>query len=84
MTRGRNMPDVTLVVRGLADPGEAERLQTAVERVGAVRVASVDADKGLLAVSYEGGEAELIRIEEAVKDAGFEPEPTPGAENAGG
>ena len=78
------MPDVTLVVRGLADTGEAERLQAAVERVGAVRAASVDAGKGLLAVSYEGGAAELAGIEDAVRDAGFEPEPTPGAENAGG
>lgn len=78
------MPDVTLVVRGLGEPGEAERLQTAIERIGAVRAASVDAEKGLLAVSYKGGEAEIARIEDAVKDAGFEPEPTPGAENAGG
>lgn len=78
------MPDVTLVVRGLAEPGEAERLQTAVERADGVRAANVDAEKELLAVSYEGGEAELARIEDAVRDAGFEPEPTPGAENAGG
>ncbi len=78
------MPDVTLVVRGLADAGEAERLRTAIERIGEVRAANVDAEKGLLAVSYEGGEAELARIEEAVEAAGFEPEPTLGAENAGG
>ena len=78
------MPDVTLVVRGLAEPGEAERLKTAMERIGEVRAANVDAEKGLLAVSYEGGEAELARIEDAVRNAGFEPEPTPGAENAGG
>ena len=78
------MPDVTLVVRGLTEPGEAERLQTAIERVGEVRAANMDAEKGLLAVSYDGGEAELRRIEAAVKDAGFEPEPTPGAENARG
>ncbi len=78
------MPDITLVVRGLAEPGEAERLQTAIERIGEVQAANVDAEKGLLAVSYEGGEAELARIEEAVKDAGFEPEPSPGAKNAGG
>ena len=78
------MPDVTLVIRGLNDPGKAERLQAAVERVGAVRAASVNAGKGLLAVSYEGGAAELAQIEDAIKDAGFEPEPTPGAENAGG
>lgn len=78
------MPDITLVVRGLTEPGEAERLQTAIERIGEVQAANVDAEKGLLAVSYEGGEAELARIEEAVKDAGFEPEPSPGAKNAGG
>ena len=78
------MPDITLVVRGLAEPGEAERLQTAIERIGEVQAANVDTEKGLLAVSYEGGEAELARIEEAVKDAGFEQEPTPGAKNAGG
>ncbi len=78
------MPDITLVVRGLAEPGEAERLQTAIERIGEVQTANVDAEKGLLAVSYEGGEAELARIEEAVKDAGFELEPSPGAKNAGG
>ena len=78
------MPDVTLVVRGLAEPGEAERLQTAIERINGVRAVNVDAEKGLLAVSYEGGESELARIEDGVKDAGSEPEPTPGAENAGG
>ena len=78
------MPDVTLVVRGLAEPGEAERLRTAIERIGEVQAANVDAEKGLLAVSYKGGEAELARIEDAVKGAGFEPEPTPGAKNAGG
>ncbi len=78
------MPDITLVVRGLAEPGEAERLQTAIERIGEVQAANVDAEKGLVAVSYEGGEAELARIEEAVKGAGFETEPTPGARNAGG
>ena len=78
------MPDVTLVVRGIDGPGEAERLQTAIERIGEVRATNVDAEKGLLAVSYEGGEAELVRIEDAVSSAGFEVEPTPGAENAGG
>lgn len=78
------MPDVTLVVRGIAEPGEAERLQTAIERVDGVRAVSVDAEKSLLAVSYEGGEPELGRIEAGVREAGFETEPTPGAENAGG
>ena len=78
------MPDVTLVVRGLAETGEAERLETAMRRLGFVKVVGVNAAKELLAVSYEGGEAELDRIEQAVRDVGYEPEPTPGAKNAGG
>ncbi len=78
------MPDVTLMVRGLAESGEAERLEQAVERVGAVETVSVDAEKELLAVSYQGGEAELGRIEQAIQDAGYEIEPTPGAKNARG
>jgi copper chaperone CopZ len=49
-----------------------------------VREVNVDSEKGLLAVSYEGGEAELGRIEEAVRDAGYEYEPSPGAREAGG
>ena len=78
------MPDVTLVVRGLAETGEAERLETAMRRLGFVKVVGVNSAKELLAVSYEGGEAELDRIEQAVRDVGYEPEPTPGAKNAGG
>lgn len=78
------MPDVTLVVRGLAEAKETERLKQAVGRVGGVEVVSVNAEKELLAVSYKGGEAELERIEQAIRDAGFEIEPTPGAKNAGG
>lgn len=78
------MPDVTLVVRRLAETGEAERLEQAVGRLGAVEAVSMNSAKELLAVSYEGGEAELERIEQAVRDAGYEIEPTPGAENAGG
>jgi len=78
------MPDVTLVVRGLAGADDAERLERALMRLGAVREVNVDSEKGLLAVSYEGGEAELERIEEAVRDAGYEYEPSPGAREAGG
>ncbi len=78
------MPDVTLVVRGLMEAGEPDRLEKAVSRLGFVETVNVDSTKGLLAVSYEGGEAELGRIEQAVRDAGYEPEPTPGAKNAGG
>lgn len=78
------MPDVTLLVRGLAESGEPDRLERAVSRLGFVEEVNVDSMKELLAVSYEGGEAELGQIEQAVRDAGYEPEPTPGAKKAGG
>ena len=78
------MPDVALVVHGLAETGESERLETAVSRLGFVGAVNVDSAKELLAVSYEGGEVELGRIEQAVRDAGYEFEPTPGAQNVGG
>ncbi len=78
------MPDVALVIRGLGETGESERLEKAVSRLEFVEAASVDATKELLAVSYEGGEVELGRIEQAIRDAGYEFEPTPGARNAGG
>ena len=41
---------------------------------------NVDAEKGLVAVSYEGGEAELGRIEGAIEEAGHTVEPSPGAD----
>ena len=78
------MPDVTLVVRGLAGTGEAERLKKALARLGFVETIDVNPAKELLAVSYNGGEAELGRIEQAVRDAGYEPGLTPGAENVAG
>jgi copper chaperone CopZ len=78
------MPDVTLVVPGLAEAGEPELLEQALTRLGFVGVVNADPSKELLAVSYEGGEAELGRIEQAIRDAGYEPEPTPGARHAGG
>ena len=78
------MPDVTLVVRGLAETGESERLERALTRLGFIQEVAVDSAKELLAVSYEGGEAELGQIEDAVQEAGYEVEPTPGARNAGG
>ena len=78
------MPDVALIVRGLGETGEFERLEKAMSRLAFVEAASVDATKELLAVSYEGGEAELGRIEQAIRDAGYEFMPTPGARNAGG
>ena len=78
------MPDVTLMVRGLAETGETDRLKKALARLGFVETIDVNSAKELLAVSYEGGETELGRIEQAVRDAGYEFEPTLGAQNAGG
>jgi copper chaperone CopZ len=46
-----------------------------------VNLVNVDPAKGLVAVSYEGGEAELGRIGEAVEEAGHGFEPSPGADH---
>ena len=73
------MPDVTLVVRGLAETGESERLERTLRRLGFVEEVNVDSAKELLAVSYEGGEEELEEIGRIVKEAGYEYEPSPGA-----
>ena len=78
------MPDVTLVVRGLTETGEAERLNKALGRLGFVETIEVNLAKKLLAVSYNGGEVELDRIVQAVRDVGYEPELSPGAENVAG
>jgi copper chaperone CopZ len=74
------MPDVTLVVRDLE---EAEQLERTLTRLDFVNIVNVDAQKGLVAVSYEGGGPELERIEASVREAGHELEPSPGAENVG-
>ena len=66
------MPDVSLVVRDLKDAGEAERLERALTRLSFVNLVNVDSEKGLVALSYEGGAAELERIEQAVTDAGHD------------
>ena len=73
------MPDVTLVVRDLAKTGDAERLVRALTRLGFVGEVNVDPAKELVAVSYEGGEAELEEIGRAVEEAGYGYELTPGA-----
>ncbi len=78
------MPDVTLVIRGLAETGEPKRLESALGRLGFVEEVNVDQEKGLVAVSYEGGEAELGRIGEAIQDAGYEFEFSPGAGEVAG
>jgi len=74
------MPDITLVVRGFAETGESDRLQRALARLGFVEEVNADPAKELVAVSYEGGEAELEEIGEAVREAGYEFELSLGAE----
>jgi copper chaperone CopZ len=79
------MPDVTLVVRSMAETGQPERLERVLKRLDSVEEANADSSKDLLAVSYEGGEAELGEICKAVEEAGYEYEISPGAgEVAGG
>lgn len=73
------MSDITLVVRDMTDTEGAERLEQALNRLEFVEEANADPEKGLVAVSYKGGEAELERLEEAVKEAGYDFEPSPGA-----
>ena len=78
------MPDVALVVRGLAETGESERLEKVLGRLRFVEEVNVDQEKGLAAVSYEGGEAELDQLGEAIRDAGYEFELSPGAGEVAG
>ena len=76
------MPDVTLVVRDLSDAEDAERLERALRHLSFVNLVNADAEKGLVAVSYEGGEAELGKIGDALQEAGHDSEPSPGADHA--
>lgn len=76
------MPDVTLVVRDLSGAEDAERLERAIGRLSFVELVNVDSEKGLVAVSYEGGEAELEKIGETIEEAGHGFEPSPGADHA--
>ncbi len=76
------MPDVTLVVRDLSDAEDAERLERVLSRLSFVNLVKVDLEKGLVAVSYEGGKAELEEIGGAVEEAGHDFEPSPGADHA--
>jgi copper chaperone CopZ len=75
------MPDVSLVVRDLKGAEDAERLERALGRLSFVNLVHVDSEKGLVAVSYEGGQAELEKVERAVRDAGHDFEPSPGTEH---
>jgi len=74
------MPDVAFVVKDLGGAGDAEKLERALSRVGCVNLVNADAEKGLVAVSYEGGERELGEIRTAVEKAGHEAEFSPGAD----
>ena len=76
------MPDVTLVVRDLSGAEDAERLERALGRLSFVELVNVDSEKGLIAVSFEGGEAELEEIGSAVEKEGHDFEPSPGADHA--
>ena len=75
------MPDVTFVVSDVTGAEESEKLERALlTRLEFVNLVNVDSEKGLVAVSYEGGEEELERIEGAIEAAGYEAEPSPGAD----
>lgn len=74
------MPDVTFVVRDLAGAEDAEKLERALGRLEFVDLVNVDSERGLVAVSYEGGEAELGGIGDAIEEAGHASEPSPGAD----
>lgn len=74
------MPDVTFVVRDLAGADDADRLERALTRLGFVNLVNVDSERGLVAVSFEGGEAELKEVERAIEEAGHEVGRSPGAD----
>ena len=46
------MPDVTLLVHGLSETGESQRLEKAVSRLGFVELVNADSAKELLAVEF--------------------------------
>ena len=74
------MPDVTFLVGDLAGAEDTEKLERALSRLEFVQLVNVDSEKGLVAVSYEGGENELGRIGDAMEEAGHKAEPSPGAD----
>jgi len=74
------MPDVTFLVNDVTDTEDAEKLERALTRLEFVELVNVDSEKGLVAVSYEGGEDELGRIGDAIEKAGHAAEPSPGAD----
>jgi copper chaperone CopZ len=74
------MPDVTFMVSDFAGAEETENLERALTRLEFVDLVNVDSERGLVAVSFEGGEAELRGLEEAIEEAGHRVEPSPGAD----
>ena len=76
------MPDVAFVVKGVSGTEDAEKLERALTRLDFVDLVNVDGEKGLVAVSYSGGEAEREKIEGAVAEAGHDVEASPGADTS--
>ena len=74
------MPDVAFVVKGVSGTEDAEKLERALTRLDFVDLVNVDGEKGLVAVSYSGGEAEREKIEGAITESGHDVEPSPGAD----
>jgi len=74
------MPDVTFEVSDVTDAEESEKLERALARLEFVDLVNVDSERGLVAVSYEGGKEELGKIEDAIEEAGHTAEPSPGAD----
>jgi copper chaperone CopZ len=74
------LPDVTFLVSDLAGAEDTGKLERALRRLEFVELVNVDSEKGLVAVSYEGGEAELGRIGDAIEEAGHAAKPSPGAD----
>lgn len=75
------MPDVTLKLKDAPDAPGAENLERALQRLGFVELVNVDAEKGLVAVSYTGGASELDGIGHAIEEAGHGYEKPPGADH---
>jgi copper chaperone CopZ len=74
------LPDVTFLVSDLAGAEDTGKLERALRRLEFVELVNVDSEKGLVAVSYDGGEEELGRIGSAIEETGYAAEPSPGAD----
>jgi copper chaperone CopZ len=74
------MPDVAFIVTDISDTEGATKLERALTRLDGVKLANVDSEKGLVAVSYDEGGVGRDRIEAAIREAGHEVEPSPGAD----